>query len=241
MADQDMLHTVEIMKAVLPFINSANKGMIDFFMKIFDLMASLKTFKTSPKPAATSNETVKFDMEGMLKAIRPVLKDDERESIDKITNLFSMMRAFEMYNKMQEAMNTMKDFSGFPFGESSTGDSTGEAETVAENFTGTNYDSIFHNSDDSSPSEETSSNRLFGYDHPIAETSDSDGNSSDSEKKKEEPSNTGFKMNDKMLEMLKAMVPPEQQSTFENLSMLLNTMSYDNNSKPDHSEVQNNG
>lgn len=39
-------------------------------------------------------------------------------------------------------------------------------------------------------------------------------------------------MNNKMFDMLKAMVPPEQMSTFENLSMLLGSMSYDNN-KPD--------
>jgi hypothetical protein len=44
-----------------------------------------------------------------------------------------------------------------------------------------------------------------------------------------------------MFDMLKAMVPPEQMSTFENLSMLLNTMSYDNTNKPDDSKEQKDG
>jgi hypothetical protein len=44
-----------------------------------------------------------------------------------------------------------------------------------------------------------------------------------------------------MFEMLKSMVPPEQLGTFENIRMLLNTMSYDNNSKSDDSKEHENG
>ena len=47
--------------------------------------------------------------------------------------------------------------------------------------------------------------------------------------------------NNQMFDMLKAMIPPEQMSTFENFSMLFNTMSYDNNSKSDDSKEQSNG
>jgi hypothetical protein len=37
----------------------------------------------------------------------------------------------------------------------------------------------------------------------------------------------------KMMEMIKSIIPPEQMNTFENLSMLFNTMSYDSNNKDD--------
>jgi hypothetical protein len=45
--------------------------------------------------------------------------------------------------------------------------------------------------------------------------------------------NAGNNSQENMINALKTMIPPEQMSTFENLRMLFNAMSYDNN-KSDH-------
>ncbi len=42
--------------------------------------------------------------------------------------------------------------------------------------------------------------------------------------------------NEGMMEMLKTMIPPEQQDTIENLSMILNSASYDNNDNEDEAD-----
>ena len=53
----------------------------------------------------------------------------------------------------------------------------------------------------------------------------------DNEDQNNNDSNTSS--NDNMIEVLKSMVPPEQQDTIENLSMLFDVMSYDNNDNED--------
>jgi hypothetical protein len=53
-----------------------------------------------------------------------------------------------------------------------------------------------------------------------------------SDLKPEEDQDTDKSDSSNVLDMLKTMVPPEQISTFENLSMLFKAMSYDNTNKP---------
>jgi hypothetical protein len=237
MADQDIMHTADIMKAALPFIDSGNKGMVEFFMKIFDLMGSLKSLKSNKNVAAFGFEAGKFDMEGLLNGIKPVCNIREREVIDRILNFFNMKRMFEMYNKMMGMMQGMQDFGGFDFGNfggnGNTGKSGDDTENVTSNFGGQNFESIFN----------SMGGNFSAQDKPESKTSDEADPPNQSffgsDKEKAPQSNTGGKMNDKMFDMLKAMVPPEQMATFENLSMLLNTMSYDNNSKPEESKERN--
>jgi hypothetical protein len=220
MADQDMMHTAEIMKAALPFIDPKTRVMAEFFTKIFDLMGSLKAMTGVDRMAACGYENSKVDMEGMLTAIRPLCSNKEREIVDRILSMFNAKRMFEMYNNLMSTMKMAQEFAG-------------DASDTAGGFSGFNFDSIFGNSTNKTqtPSEsepETKSDFFEGFEHS------GDTNSSS---EKEQSAKTGNQGNNKMMfDMLKTMVPPEQMSTFENLSMLLNTMSYDNNSKPDDSK-----
>jgi hypothetical protein len=249
MADQDMFHTVEIVKAALPYIDTRSKVMAEFFVKVIDLMGSLKSISNPNNLAACGFEVNKLDLEGLLNGIRPVCNNRERVFVDQILNFFSMKKMFEMYNNMMSAMKAMQGFDGFPFGDSDTGDDT---DTVKGNFSGMNFESIFKNfggnpfsGDSNSYTDPVDSTSDTIYDHSENSVRPDDTNSDfDTEQRipnENNGSNTSGKMNDKMFDMLKAMVPPEQLSTFENLSMLLNTMSYDNNSRPDDSKERNNG
>lgn len=228
MADRDILHTAEIMKAALPFIDTRHRSAAEIFMKIIDLLANLKSMKSTVNMTSAANESISFDLEGMLNSIRPVCNNKERDIVDKILNFFNMKRAFEMYNKMNEVMNSMKDFEGFPFADTGS-----EAETVTEDFAGMSYDSIFRDSKEDTPIDD------FSYADTLDQQAQDYGDDPSSGDH-QTPSGSGFQMNDKMLEMLKTMVPPEQKATFENLSMLFNTMSYDNN-KPDDSKEHSDG
>jgi hypothetical protein len=157
-------------------------------------------------------------MEGLLNGIRPLCDNKERDIIDRILNIFNMKRMFEMYNNLMNTMKTMQEFGGFPFTDE---DSKDDTDTVTGNFTGSNFDSIFREGGSEDTSSEDTASR------------DSQTHTHDNE--------NSFTNDNPMFEMLKTMMPPDQQSTFENLRMLLNTMSYDNNSKSDDSEEHDNG
>lgn len=231
MADQDLSYTADIIKAALPYIDTGNKAMVEFMVKVFDLMGSLKSIRSPSNMAACGFEASKIDVEGLLNGIRPILRDRERKLIDQILNFFNMKRMFDMYNKMMEAMQAMQDIGGVPFG-----DSPEDAENVTGNFSGMNFDSIFKSAETKDSDDFSAASDYFSHSEESEEA-----NSGKEKEQEPPPLNTGGKMNDRMLEMLKAMVPPEQRATFENLSMLLNTMSYDNNSKPDDSKERNDG
>jgi hypothetical protein len=249
MADQDMFHTLEIVKAAIPYVDSRSKVMAEFFVKAIDLMGSLKSISNPKNLAACGFEVSKFDLEGLLNGIRPVCNIRERVFVDQILNFFNMRKMFEMYNNMMSAMKAMQGFDGFPFGDSGTGDDT---DTVKGNFSGMNFESIFKNfgnnpfsgsSDSYTDTKDATSDTIFDHFDNTVQSDDSNSKIDTEEMLHNEDNNSNAfgNTNNKMFDMLKAMVPPEQLSTFENLSMLLNTMSYDNNSRPDDSKERNDG
>lgn len=218
MANQNYLHTAEIMRAALPYFDSMTKIRMEFYTKVLDLMGSLNTLTGRNSMVACGYESTSIDVEGLLNGIRPLCDHKERDIIDRILNIFSMKRMFEMYNNLMSTMKTMQEFGGFSFtGE----DSKDDTDTVTGNFTGSNFDSIFQGGS----SEDNTS-----------EDAASQDNQSHTQSNENRANNDNA-----MFEMLKTMIPPEQQSTFENIRMLLSTMSYDNNSKSDDSKEHDNG
>lgn len=219
MARQNYSHTADIMKATLPYFDSRTRPKVEVLSKLLDLMGNLNIFGRESMVACDSN-TVSIDVEGLLNGIRPLCDSREREFVDRILNIFNMKKMFEMYNNFMNVMNTMQGFGGFPFGNNENKDDT---DTVTGNFTGSNFESIFQAFTNSSD------------DHKAAEEKE-DNPPPPTENQKE-----GNATKDAMFDMLRGMVPAEQQSTFENLRMLFNTMSYDNNSKPDDSKEHSDG
>lgn len=255
MADQDLSHTADIIKAALPYVDDKTKGLAELFVKLFDLFGSIKSKSITGNLTALGFQGMKIDVEGLLKGVRPICTLKEREFVDRILNIFNMKRMFEMYTNMMSTMNTMQEFGGFNFG----GDATqNEAENGTGNFSGFNFESIFQSfkdtfssdgseaSSDSTDSAESTdisdsssfTNPFYQSDRESVETSEDDTRTNEEESNASASDSNPNPMNNKMFDMLKAMIPPEQQSTFENLSMLFNSMSYDNNSNPDDSEEQ---
>jgi len=227
MADRDMMHIAEIVKAALPFVDFKTKGMAELFVKVFELMGTVNSARNVSDLAACGSAASKFDMEGMLNGIRPICNQKERDIIDRILNIFNMRRMMEMYNNMMEAMKTMQEFGGFPFGDNSSFD----ADTVVNNFSSMNFDSIFNNMNQGSAQRTES--------EVDAEQEDNRGEQRETEESPDDQAdqkNPGAGPNDMMFDMLKTMIPPDKQGTFENLSMLLKSMSYDNNGKPEQKE-----
>ena len=230
MAEDDLLHTMEILKAALPYVDVRTKSTMDMLVKFYELMACLRSIRTNSL-ATCGYEEQKADMETMLGKIRPLCRDKEGSLVDRILSIFQAKRMYEMYNSYMSVMKTMQEFDGSPFG------SEGEAaDNIMNNFSGFDFSSIFGKGADSNKDDAGDRDSDIGpaYQEDNKEQNvreDKEDKSGDSFGSEPEGQETG--KNNQMLDMLKNMVPPEQMSTFENLRMLFNTMSYDDNSKPD--------
>ena len=234
MADDDFLHTAEILKAALPYVDVRTKTTMDLLVKFYELISCFSSLRTNQLSACDYKEQ-KFDMEGLLSKIRPLCNEKEKGFIDRILGIYNAKRMMDMYNTYMSAMQTMQEFGGF-----GSGASDGEAaDNVMNNFAGFDFSSIFgsmNSSGNSDSSEEKQTTESFSSftekeephgDHSETSKAGDTENSPDMNKDKSEDGNSG------MFDMLKNMVSPDQMSTFENLRMLFNTMSYDNNSKSD--------
>ncbi len=252
MADNNYLHTAEIMKAASPYVDSRTKTTMDFVAKLMDLMGSLRTFANKTDLAACGYEDQKMNLEGLLNGIKPLCRGKELEFVDQILNIFNARRMYETYNTYMNTMKAMQGFEGFPFGGSpqnednapSGGSSGFDFSAFFNNFSGdnihaneqyggtdpvTNHDTQEAASEHLSAAENKASDeKVVGADRTCETPKDNPGESS-----KEENSSAGVSNTSNMMDMLKSMIPPDQMSTFENLSMLFNTMSYDGNRKPD--------
>jgi len=239
MADNDYLHIAQIMEAAMPHVDIRTKLTIDLMSKLFGFMGSLRNFNKASDLAVCGFENEKMELEGLLSAIRPLCSGKERVLVDQILSMFQAKRMFETYKTYMDAMKAMQGFEGSPFGDFSSGNnaenssgfdfssffnafgnnSSSESDSVSDQDINTPFDSTGRHDTDSSFDNVSDYNSKF--------TSDSAYNN-DATASNASSSNEGSDNKNNMLNMLKAMIPPEQLSTFENLSMLLNTMSYDN-------------
>lgn len=243
MADNDYLHIAQIMEATMPHVDIKTKLTIDLMSKLFAFMGSYRNFNKADNLAVCGFENQKMELEGLLTAVRPLCTGKERALVDQILSMFNAKRMFETYKTYMEAMKAMQGFEGSPFGDFS---SQNNSESSSDNASGFDFSSFFNafnnNSGSDSDNNPDGSDPAFGSDsgHGTDSFSDSvsdndDSFTSDSTESKDASSkettgtDKGSDNKNNMMNMLKAMVPPEQLSTFENLSILFNTMSYDNN------------
>lgn len=224
MAEDGLLHTTELLKTALPYVDVRSRLILDLLVKLYELIACLRNFRTKDMAACGFENTYeKVDTETLLKKIRPNCNQKERAFVDRILNIFQAKRIFEMYNTYMEAMKAMEGFDGFSgdnndFNADNANDNTGDFMNSFSDFDLTSIigdDNSEFGLNDSNIDNDTKSN---GYDV--------------TDIKEENPDNgKAAGDNSNLIESLKAMIPPEQMETFENLRMLFETMSYDDNKK----------
>lgn len=286
MAEDGLLHTAELIKTALPYVDIRSKLILDLLVKLYELIACLRNIRSKDIAACGfENANEKVDLEALLKKIRPNCNQKERVFIDKILNIFQAKKIFEMYNTYMEVMNAMEGFDGFS-GDDRPGDNAGNVwggfsdldlsaivgndgiNAVSDSGNISGDDSISGNNiadksdlhinmsvSDNIPEDNSTSYDNNSFDYYSIFNSDNlsgmnnksgddsryvsdikSGNDikTDSDNKtdndiKSDGDNKSGSDNSKLIEALKAMIPPEQMETFENLRMLFDSMSYDDN------------
>lgn len=138
MADDGLLHTAELLKTALPYVDSGIKSTLDLLLKLFELIVCLRNFKSNDIAACDFDKDEKADMETLLNKVRPKCNEQEGVYIDKMLSVFQAKRMFEMYNSYMEVMNTMQGFEGF--NKEGTNDS--DVNNFMNNFSGFDFSGI---------------------------------------------------------------------------------------------------
>lgn len=261
MTDNEYVHMASIMEAAMPHIDTRARSTLDIMTKLLALMGSIRNLSKS-NMAACGYENKSTDLESLLTAIRPHCFGRELAFIDQILSMFQAKRMYETYKTVMEAMKTMQGFEGSPFADF-TKQNDGEGNPFQTSdfdfsgfFNGFQQAADFKETDD--PEHKNQERDYEGQAHLDQAYQDQehlgqayqdqehfdqdfqDQLHEDREYKKEAPEGETSKETDNhnsnMFDMLKEMIPPEQRSTFENLSMLLKTMSYDNNKQEQKKE-----
>jgi len=222
MAEDGLLHTAELIKSAIPYADVRSKFILDLLVKLYELIACLRNFRTKDMAACGFENTYeKVDAETLLKKIRPSCNQKERAFVDKLLNIFQAKRIFEMYITYMQAMEGFDGFSDSNNNEDDTGN-------FMDNLSDIDLSTIVGNDDidNSFYHINTDSDAING------ETNSEDKIISDGVISSEREDNQDFSSNhdnSSLIESLKTMLSPEQRETFENLRILFETMSYDDN------------
>lgn len=179
-------HTMELIKAAVPYLDNDSKQSLDFFIKVGDLIETMGTAKSKPGLSALNLDISSIDLEGLLNSVRNVCYEKEREIVDMILNFIKAKNMYQTYTTLTQAM------------ASQTGDSNDSSDTNNPFGNMGNMASMFGN--------------MFGG----MPNNGGTPNNGEMPNNGENPSN--------MNEMLEAFLTPEQLSTYETLSVLLNAM-----------------
>lgn len=212
MADNDFIHTAQVLKAAVPYLNWRSKTTIALVSSLMEFMGHLRNFTHHNLAACGFEEQKEFNLEALLTGIRPVCNPNERAFVDKILGIFNAKRMYETYSTYMAAMQAMNAFNSDSDNDYNDNNEYMENDET-KNDTAYTDDSVY-------------SGEATDYSDDINHKQDA--SSDDTE------SNTSNSNN--MFDMLKGMIPPEQMSTFENLSMLFNMMSYDDNNKSNNDD-----
>lgn len=173
MAEDSLLHTTEMLKTALPYVDVRTKLTMDLLLKLFELMVSIRNFRTNDITACGFDENEEADMETLLNKIKPKCNKQEVVFVDQLLSVFQAKRMFEMYNSYAEVMNTMqgfKDFEGFEGFEGFAGGMDSDfASNIMNGFSGSDFSgmdlsSIFGGKDEDSQNDASDDDKASEYD-----------------------------------------------------------------------------
>ena len=240
MAEDDLLHTAEILKTALPYVDIKSRLTLELLVKLYELIICMRNF-TNKDIAACGFENEKADMETLLNSIKPKCNKDEQVFVDKMLNVFQAKRMFEMYNTYMETMNAMQGFEGFGGGDVD-GDNGGDASAGFMNsFKDFDFSSILGEGFDTESflnSYRTMSSGSNDENENLVDNEANDNSNDVEDEYAADYNSTSSKdiINEdddysSMFEELKTMITPDQMQTFENLRMLFGSASYDDSNK----------
>ena len=134
MSQFDIFHTLEILRAAFPYLDSRSKDTLELYIKAGDLLECLNkrrqgnTVSTFSFSEDDNNKRDEIDMLGLLNSVRNVCYDDEVKLVDSLLNLMNVMEQYETYMNLFSMMSPDGDLGGLGsmFGMEGRANSSGD-------------------------------------------------------------------------------------------------------------------
>lgn len=123
-------HTMDLIKAAFPYLDSESQQSMDFLIKAGELMSTLRAMQNRDRVTTFSIRKQSIDLEGLLTSVRNVCYEKEREIVDMILNLIQVKNMYSTYMTLSQAMTSQSDnfenseYSDNPDGSSYSDDSS---------------------------------------------------------------------------------------------------------------------
>ncbi len=102
-------HTLDLIKAAFPYLDSDSQQSVDILMKIGDMIKSLQNFQNPDKVSTFSLRKKNIDLEGLLTNVRNVCYEKEREIVDMVLNMIQVKNMFQMYTTLSQTMSSQSN------------------------------------------------------------------------------------------------------------------------------------
>lgn len=104
-------HSIDIMKAAFPYLDSQTQQTLNLAIKTGELLESFQTVKQEGKVTALSIRKQSIDIEALLTSIRTVCTQQEKDFIDIILNIFKAKNLYNTYSTLVSAMASQSESS----------------------------------------------------------------------------------------------------------------------------------
>lgn len=100
---------LQMMKAMLPYIDQSSQQMMALFIKSIEINNILSFYKTPKDVTASSFDPKQVSATEMLKDIRDCVNGPEQDMIDQCLNMFQMMELYRSFQSMNESGGNPED------------------------------------------------------------------------------------------------------------------------------------
>lgn len=104
-------HTLDIIKAAFPYLDSDSQQSLDLLIKMGDLWNTFQSLRQRDTVTTFSLRKQSIDVEALLTNVREVCYDKEREIVDMILNMIKAKNLYDTYVTLTQTMASQSDFS----------------------------------------------------------------------------------------------------------------------------------
>jgi hypothetical protein len=102
-------HTMDLIKAAFPYLDSDSQQSMDFLIKAGEMMSTLRAMQNRNTVTTFSIRKQSIDLEGLLTSVRTVCYEKEREIVDMFLNLIQVKNMFSTYMTLSQTMSSQSD------------------------------------------------------------------------------------------------------------------------------------
>lgn len=141
-SSNDLSHTLDIIKAAFPYLDSQTQQSLDLVIKTGELFETFHALKQEDNVTALSVRKQSVDIEALLNGIRSVCNQKEKDLIDMILNFFKAKNLYNTYATLASVMASQTENTD-NCESTDNPDSMNQSDNNSSNSNNNNFASMF--------------------------------------------------------------------------------------------------